>query len=265
MSAGLDEDAHTGGGDHLARPAYPDSGERVFGPPRLRQDMSALPALVDLGVAEFDALVKAGRIDPDTEHVLCHYSAEHFRDKLLARLREAGYSPDDERWFTNLHTAGNTGAASIFVMLEAARTRLRRGDRVLLIVPESGRFTLAFAQLTCVGPERRREPGRAVGLPAWPPVPATPRPGARLHRARPGVGRVRSGDWPGCRSCAGSRTARRPSRTTAGSCSTCASRSSTAAGGSRSPPRTSRPTFLAAQRRDPARRGRAPRLPVART
>jgi 3-oxoacyl-[acyl-carrier-protein] synthase-3 len=114
--------------------------------------MSALPALLDMGVAEFGALVKAGRIDPETEHVLCHYSAEHFRASLLQRLREAGYAPDEERWFTNLHTAGNTGAASIFVMLEAARPRLRPGDRVLLIVPESGRFTLAFAQLTCVGP-----------------------------------------------------------------------------------------------------------------
>ena len=38
-------------------------------------------------------------------------------------------------------------------MLDAVRPRLRSGDRVLLIVPESGRFTLAFAQLTCVGPE----------------------------------------------------------------------------------------------------------------
>jgi 3-oxoacyl-[acyl-carrier-protein] synthase III len=113
---------------------------------------AALPALIDLGVAEFSALVKAGRIDPRTEHVLCHYSAEHFRAKLFARLREAGYEPGDHSWFTNLHTAGNTGAASIFVMLDAARPRLRPGDRVLLIVPESGRFSLAFAQLTCVGP-----------------------------------------------------------------------------------------------------------------
>jgi len=38
-------------------------------------------------------------------------------------------------------------------MLDAARPRLREGDRVLLIVPESGRFTLAFAQLTCVSPD----------------------------------------------------------------------------------------------------------------
>lgn len=80
--------------------------------------MSALPGLIDVGVAEFSALVRAGRIDPRTEHV---YSAGHFRAKLFDRLREAGYPPDEERWFTNLHSAGNTGAASIFVMLDAVR------------------------------------------------------------------------------------------------------------------------------------------------
>jgi 3-oxoacyl-[acyl-carrier-protein] synthase III len=151
MSAGLGGELEPrAGGTWLDRPD-PGSGRGGQVPP-LRQDMSALPALLDMGVAEFDALVKAGRIDPETEHVLCHYSAEHFRASLLQRLREAGYAPDEKRWFTNLHTAGNTGAASIFVMLEAARPRLRPGDRLLLIVPESGRFTLAFAQLTCVGP-----------------------------------------------------------------------------------------------------------------
>jgi 3-oxoacyl-[acyl-carrier-protein] synthase-3 len=152
MSAGLGADLQPQAGNTWLDQPKPGSDEE-FAFPRLRQDMSALPGLVDMGVTEFDALVKAGRIDPDTEHVLCHYSAEHFRAKLLDRLRAAGYAPDDERWFTNLQTAGNTGAASIFVMLDAARPRIRRGDRVLLIVPESGRFTMAFAQLTCVGPE----------------------------------------------------------------------------------------------------------------
>lgn len=152
MSAGLGEDREVRAGSTWLDRRDPDDA-REFTPPRLRQDMSALPALVDMGVAEYDALVRAGRIDPDTEHVLCHYSAEHFRGKLMDRLRAAGYTPDEQRWFTNLQTAGNTGAASIYVMLEALRPRLRHGDRVLLIVPESGRFTLAFAQLTCVGPD----------------------------------------------------------------------------------------------------------------
>ena len=123
--------------------------------PSLRQDMSMLPELVDLGVAEFSRLVDAGRIPADVEHVLCHYSAEHFREKLQARLREAGHIVDDERWFSNLSTAGNTGSASIFIMLEAVRPRLVPGDRVLLLVPESGRFTFALALLTCVGPAAR--------------------------------------------------------------------------------------------------------------
>jgi 3-oxoacyl-[acyl-carrier-protein] synthase-3 len=158
MSAGLGEDREPRAGSTWLD--LPEPGQAAgFEVPRLRQDMSVLPALIDVGVAEFSALVKAGRIDPGTEHILCHYSAEHFRAKLFARLSQAGYPPKDERWFTNLHTAGNTGAASIFVMLEAVLPRLRPGDRVLLIVPESGRFTLAFAHLTCVGPGCG--PGRA--------------------------------------------------------------------------------------------------------
>ncbi|SRR6266568_1344285 len=174
MSAGLGEDREArAGATWLDRRDPPQDGRPEV--PVLRQDMSALPALIDLGVAEFSALVQAGRIDPRTEHVLCHYSAEHFRAKLFARLRAAGHEPGGDSWFTNLHTAGNTGAASIFVMLDAARPRLRPGDRVLLIVPESGRFSLAFAQLTCVGP------GQGPGQPPSPAeLAASPlgRPGA---------------------------------------------------------------------------------------
>jgi 3-oxoacyl-[acyl-carrier-protein] synthase III len=164
MSAGLGPDFQPRAGSTWLDLREPGAGGE-FRPPGLRQDMSALPALLDMGVAEFDALVKTGRIDPDTEHVLCHYSAEHFRAKLVRRLRAAGYAPDDGRWYTNLHTAGNTGAASIFVMLDAARARIRRGDRVLLIVPESGRFTMAFAQLTCVGPEGGPSPAELAASP----------------------------------------------------------------------------------------------------
>jgi 3-oxoacyl-[acyl-carrier-protein] synthase III len=167
MSAGLGQDrTPRAGATWLDR--RPGCAVEV---PRLRQDMSALPDLIDFGIAEFCALVRAGRIDPGTEHILCHYSAEHFRAKLFASLRDAGYPPDEQRWFTNLHTAGNTGAASIFVMLAEARSRLRPGDRVLLIVPESGRFTLAFAHLTCVGPASGPSPAELAASPLGPPEP----------------------------------------------------------------------------------------------
>jgi 3-oxoacyl-[acyl-carrier-protein] synthase III len=169
MSAGLEEDREPRAGATWldVRDSRRGSDIEV---PVLRQDMSALPALIDVGVAEFSELVKAGRIDLRTEHILCHYSAEHFREKLLNRLHEAGHEPDAERWFTNLHTAGNTGAASIFVMLDAVKSRLRAGDRVLLIVPESGRFSLAFAQLTCVGPDSGPSPAELSASPLGHPV-----------------------------------------------------------------------------------------------
>ncbi|WP_144122831.1 3-oxoacyl-[acyl-carrier-protein] synthase III C-terminal domain-containing protein [Catellatospora sichuanensis] len=120
---------------------------------RLRQDVKSLPALFRLGLREYMGLVRAGRFTPDgIDHVLCHYSAEHFRGEIFGLLREADLMIDEQRWFTNLHTRGNTGAASIFVMLEEAwrSGRFTPGERILLIVPESGRYSLAFAQLTCV-------------------------------------------------------------------------------------------------------------------
>lgn len=132
---------------------------------RLRQDVRALPELFGVGLREFVTLVRDGRFDPrDVDHVLCHYSAEHFKADIFKLLREADLMIDEERWFTNLHTRGNTGAASIFVMLEECwRTnRFKAGDRVLLIVPESGRFSFAFAHLTVVGADEGR-----TSTPAW--------------------------------------------------------------------------------------------------
>ncbi len=130
----------------------------------LRQNVAGLPALFGVGLREFAGLVRRGRFDPnEIDHVLCHYSAEHFRGQIFALLREARLMIDEERWFTNLHTAGNTGAASIFVMLaEAMRQgRFASGERILLIVPESGRYSFAFAHLTCVAPSK---PFSAEGL-----------------------------------------------------------------------------------------------------
>ncbi|MEV0460799.1 3-oxoacyl-[acyl-carrier-protein] synthase III C-terminal domain-containing protein [Catellatospora methionotrophica] len=158
---------------------------------RLRQDVKALPALFRLGLREYMGLVRAGRFTPDgIDHVLCHYSAEHFRGEIFGLLREADLMIDEERWFTNLHTRGNTGAASIFVMLEEAwRTgRFTPGERILLIVPESGRYSLAFAQLTCVAADDAASPvgGGEVARVAVRGDAATP-PAAQVTGALPGA------------------------------------------------------------------------------
>ena len=55
-----------------------------------------------------------------------------------------------DRWFTNLATKGNTGSASIFIILDEllSSCQLRPGQRVLCLVPESARMTFAFVHLT---------------------------------------------------------------------------------------------------------------------
>ena len=58
----------------------------------------------------------------------------------------------EEKWFTNLVQVGNIGAASIFLMLEELHKsdKLKKGQKVLLLVPESARFSYAFSLLTVV-------------------------------------------------------------------------------------------------------------------
>jgi 3-oxoacyl-[acyl-carrier-protein] synthase III len=175
MYAGTGDTRSPGaGGTWLDQPTI--AAAEAAGLLRLRQDTRALPGLVELGVAELARLTLRGLVDPArVDHLLCHYSSEHFRPEIHRLLEATGLAIPRERWFTNLPTRGNTGAASIFVMLEECwRTgRFRPGDRVLLMVPESGRFTVAFAHLTCVagdGPERAR-PARAA-VTAAPGAPA---------------------------------------------------------------------------------------------
>jgi 3-oxoacyl-[acyl-carrier-protein] synthase-3 len=83
--------------------------------------------------------------------VLPHMSSYYFESavrKTIAKL-----SPDREvPYWTNLRTAGNTGAASIFIMLdEYLKTKpVASGDRLLLFVPESGQFNYVLISLTVV-------------------------------------------------------------------------------------------------------------------
>jgi 3-oxoacyl-[acyl-carrier-protein] synthase-3 len=79
-----------------------------------------------------------------------HYSSEYFREPLAARMRAAGLGIPEERWFTNLSRVGNTGAGSIYIMLDELlhSGRLARGQRILAFIPESGRFSVCYMLLT---------------------------------------------------------------------------------------------------------------------
>jgi len=95
---------------------------------------------------------RRGLAAQDVDWFLTHYSSKFFRDKVHAHLVKGGVDIPQERWFTNLATKGNTGAASIYIIIDELRRsgRLQAGQRLLCYVPESGRFATGFMHLTVV-------------------------------------------------------------------------------------------------------------------
>lgn len=81
-----------------------------------------------------------------------HYSSDYFRTPLYERMLEKGFRIPFERWFTNLESKGNTGSASIYIMLEELfhSGRLNKGDKILCFIPESGRFSMCYMLLSVV-------------------------------------------------------------------------------------------------------------------
>ena len=92
--------------------------------------------------------IKAEEID----WFLPHYSSELFRDRIHDAMVGIGFHIPYEKWFTNLAYKGNTGSASIYVMMEELfhSDKLKEGDKLLCYIPESGRFSIAYMLLTVI-------------------------------------------------------------------------------------------------------------------
>lgn len=121
---------------------------------QIKQDAKQLSQLV-IGLCgdALDIVRKRHAITAeDYDWFLPHYSSEYFRKPTAQMFDERGFSIPPEKWFTNLNYKGNTGSASIFVILEELLNggRLGSGQKILCAVPESSRFTYAFMQLTVV-------------------------------------------------------------------------------------------------------------------
>jgi len=98
-------------------------------------------------------LIKKHGLSPsEVDWFLPHYSSEYFRQVYYDRLKAFGFEIPYEKWFTNLTYKGNTGAASMYVIMEEIfhSGRLKKGDRVLCYIPESGRFSTCYVMLTVV-------------------------------------------------------------------------------------------------------------------
>lgn len=90
----------------------------------------------------------------DVDYFLPHYSSKFFRQKVYDGMKKVGFEVPFERWFTNISSKGNTGSASIYIILdELYRSgKLKAGEKLLCYIPESGRFSSAFMHLTVCEP-----------------------------------------------------------------------------------------------------------------
>ena len=137
----------------------------------LRQDIRLLPNIFEVGFAEYLKLVKQGDIHPGrVDHFLCHYSSERFSHTIKDLMKKSDVFIEESKWWSNLSTSGNTGSASIFIMLSEflQQKQVKHGEKILLFVPESGRFTVSYAMLEVVKTES--ESGLALSESEAPPL-----------------------------------------------------------------------------------------------
>lgn len=119
----------------------------------LRQDFDLLYRMFPVWAKHYLELLDRRQLRPErVDYFLPHYSAHSLRREMVKLLEKTGAMIPESRWFTNLPAQGNTGAASIFLMLHKllAERELHPGETLLCFVPESGRCIIAFMLLTVV-------------------------------------------------------------------------------------------------------------------
>lgn len=118
----------------------------------LKQDTRMLAEnIVKLGVDFLLQLSEKHHFTPDdVDWFLPHLSSMFFKDKILEESKERGFFIPEERWFLNLPYVGNIGSASAFAMIEELMYsgRLKKGQKILMMIPESARFSYCYCMLT---------------------------------------------------------------------------------------------------------------------
>jgi 3-oxoacyl-[acyl-carrier-protein] synthase-3 len=127
------------------------SNQSVFS---LKQDTRLLGEnIVPRGSFFLAGLMKKHNLTSDQiDYFLPHMSSEFFKKQIDTGLKNIGIDLPEEKWFYNLPQVGNVGSASPFLMLEELflSNRLKKEDHILVMVPESARFSYAYLYLTVV-------------------------------------------------------------------------------------------------------------------
>lgn len=119
----------------------------------LLQDFELLKRVIRAWVGVYLEKVEAGRIVPaEVDHCLVHYSAKSLRAEIVSLLEDTAGMIPQEKWFSVLREQGNVGSASIWLMLDGLMKsgRVEKGQKILCVVPESGRALVGFMMLEAV-------------------------------------------------------------------------------------------------------------------
>jgi 3-oxoacyl-[acyl-carrier-protein] synthase-3 len=118
----------------------------------IKQDVKLLSEnIITKGVDSLKkALIKHNLNPQDIDYYLPHISSVYFKQSLYDEMKKQDVEISWNNWFMNLTKVGNIGAASIYIMLEelVASGKLKKGEKILLSVPESARFSYSYALLT---------------------------------------------------------------------------------------------------------------------
>ncbi|HAL81578.1 MAG TPA: hypothetical protein DCO83_04540 [Mucilaginibacter sp.] len=118
----------------------------------IKQDITLLSDnIVALGGQKIKEIFeKRGLTVDDIDHFLPHISSNFFKSRIYDLIEASGGGIPYEKWFINLFTVGNVGAASIYLMIDELfkSGKLKKGEKILLLVPESARFSYMYAMLT---------------------------------------------------------------------------------------------------------------------
>ncbi|MDB4655267.1 beta-ketoacyl-ACP synthase III [Flavobacteriales bacterium] len=118
----------------------------------MKQDVKLLGStIVPLGGKYLCEIAERRGLDVSSvDYFLPHLSSNFFRKQVYDQLVADGMEITEDKWYTNLVEVGNVGSASIYIMLEELFNsgKLKKGQKLLLMVPESARFSYAYALLT---------------------------------------------------------------------------------------------------------------------
>jgi 3-oxoacyl-[acyl-carrier-protein] synthase III len=120
----------------------------------LKQDAKLLQQhIISKGVEHLKKVIFKKKLKSSSlDYFLPHLSSMFFKKQVEDGLQTIGFDIPESKWFMNLPEIGNVGAASGMLMVEELFNsgKLKSGERILMMIPESARFSYTYAMLTVV-------------------------------------------------------------------------------------------------------------------